>query len=156
MIAILGVVVLGYLSGSLPWGLWLGHWLRGVDVRTLGSGNLGATNVYRQLGPPIGLTVLALDIAKGALPTSKPSRPTGVERNVVVTMWDWMTPSTYGHDLISTDKRNPRVNANGLVYGAPEESTDRIPVLDPVANTASFITAPGMSSTPSISSMSRL
>ena len=68
MIAILGVVVLGYLSGSLPWGLWLGHWLRGVDVRTLGSGNLGATNVYRQLGPPIGLTVLALDIAKGALP----------------------------------------------------------------------------------------
>ncbi len=62
-------VGLGYLSGSLPWGLWLGRWLRGVDVRTLGSKNLGATNVYRSLGPAIGVAVLALDIAKGALPT---------------------------------------------------------------------------------------
>jgi glycerol-3-phosphate acyltransferase PlsY len=61
---------LGYLSGSLPWGLWLGRWLRGVDVRTLGSRNLGATNVYRSLGPPLGITTLLLDIAKGALPVA--------------------------------------------------------------------------------------
>ena len=58
----------GYVCGSLPFGLWLGRGLRGVDVRTLGSGNLGATNVYRSLGPPIGIATLALDMAKGALP----------------------------------------------------------------------------------------
>ena len=60
---------LGYLSGSLPWGLWLGRAMRGVDVRTLGSKNLGATNVYRSLGPAVGVPVLLLDVAKGALPT---------------------------------------------------------------------------------------
>lgn len=57
-----------YVSGSLPFGLWLGRWLRGVDVRTMGSGNLGATNVYRSLGPGIGVATLLLDIAKGAVP----------------------------------------------------------------------------------------
>ena len=62
------VLALGYVCGSLPWGLWLGRWLRGVDVRTLGSRNLGATNVYRTLGPGIGIAVLLLDVAKGALP----------------------------------------------------------------------------------------
>ena len=68
MTSLVVVLALGYLSGSLPWGLWLGRWLRGVDVRTVGSKNLGATNVYRSLGPGIGITVLVLDIAKGALP----------------------------------------------------------------------------------------
>jgi glycerol-3-phosphate acyltransferase PlsY len=67
--SLLAALAIGYLSGSLPWGLWLGRWLRGVDVRTLGSRNLGATNVYRTLGPAIGVSVLVLDIAKGALPT---------------------------------------------------------------------------------------
>lgn len=66
--AVAVTVLVAYASGSLPWGLWLGRWLRGVDVRTLGSGNLGATNVYRSLGPGIGVTTLVLDIAKGALP----------------------------------------------------------------------------------------
>lgn len=61
-------VGLGYLSGSLPWGLWLGRWFRGVDIRTVGSGNLGATNVYRSLGPVLGIVTLVLDMAKGALP----------------------------------------------------------------------------------------
>src|SRR5713101_7982535 len=60
----------GYLCGSLPSGLWLGRALRGVDVRTLGSGNLGATNVYRSLGRVIGIATLALDMAKGALPVA--------------------------------------------------------------------------------------
>ncbi len=69
MASLLVALALGYLSGSLAWGLWLGRWLRGVDVRTLGSRNLGATNVYRSLGPAIGIAVLVLDVAKGALPT---------------------------------------------------------------------------------------
>jgi glycerol-3-phosphate acyltransferase PlsY len=66
--AVLVAVGLGYFCGALPWGLWLGRWIRGVDVRTLGSKNLGATNVYRSLGAGIGLATLALDILKGALP----------------------------------------------------------------------------------------
>lgn len=58
----------GYVSGSLPWGLWLGRWVRGVDVRTVGSRNLGATNVYRSLGPGLGFATLALDMLKGTVP----------------------------------------------------------------------------------------
>jgi glycerol-3-phosphate acyltransferase PlsY len=59
------VLVPAYLLGALPWGLWVGF-ARGLDVRRHGSGNLGATNVYRTLGPRYGLLVLALDAAKGA------------------------------------------------------------------------------------------
>ena len=69
VLALMTALGLGYLAGSLPWGLWLGRAMRGVDVRTLGSKNLGATNVYRSLGPAVGVPVLLLDIAKGALPT---------------------------------------------------------------------------------------
>jgi len=67
-IGVLGPLVLGYLCGALPWGLWIGRLFRGVDVRTLGSGNLGATNVYRTLGPGLGLLTLLLDALKGVLP----------------------------------------------------------------------------------------
>ncbi|HET7226535.1 MAG TPA: glycerol-3-phosphate 1-O-acyltransferase PlsY [Candidatus Eisenbacteria bacterium] len=66
--ALLLTVLAGYVAGSLPFGLWLGRALRGVDVRTLGSGNLGATNVYRTLGPAVGVPTLVLDVLKGALP----------------------------------------------------------------------------------------
>jgi hypothetical protein len=81
-------------------------------------------------------------IAGGELPFAKPERPQGVERNVVVTMWDWSTPKHYMHDAISTDKNHPSVNANGLIWGAPEESTDLVPTLDPVKNVASTVKHP--------------
>ncbi len=55
-----------FALGSLPWGLWIGLWLRAIDVRRHGSGNLGATNVYRVLGRGPGLLVLLLDGLKGA------------------------------------------------------------------------------------------
>src|SRR5690554_4974591 len=57
--------VVSFLIGSIPSGLWIGRAVRGIDVRQHGSGNLGATNVYRTLGPVWGVTVLLLDAAKG-------------------------------------------------------------------------------------------
>ena len=56
-------------------------------------------------------------IAKGELPFAKPPRPQGVERNIVVTLRDWMNEKQYLHDLIASDRRNPTVNAYGPVYG---------------------------------------
>ena len=52
-------------------------------------------------------------IAKGELPFAKPPRPQGVERNIVVTLRDWMNEKQYLHDLIASDRRFPTVNANG-------------------------------------------
>ena len=78
-------------------------------------------------------------VAKGQLPKSEPPRPMGKERDVVVTEWDWSTPSTYLHDEIATDRRDPTVNAYGILYGSPEESSDFIPWLDPVKNTTGLI-----------------
>jgi hypothetical protein len=80
-------------------------------------------------------------IAAGELPFAHPPRPQGIERNVVITEWDWAAPTTYLHDAISTDKRHPTLNAYGKVYGSPEESTDFVPTLDPVRNVASFVRA---------------
>src|SRR5918997_2172316 len=60
------LVALGYLLGSLPFGYWLPRLFAGVDIRAIGSGNTGATNVWRALGFKLGLTVALLDIAKGA------------------------------------------------------------------------------------------
>jgi hypothetical protein len=78
-------------------------------------------------------------IAKGELPAVAPQRPQGKERNVVITMWDWADPKVYLHDEISSDKRNPTVNANGPIYGALEESGDYFPVVDPKTNKVSKI-----------------
>ena len=61
-------VVLGYLVGSLPTGLIVIRLLRGIDIRAHGSGNIGATNVFRVAGLPTAAIVLLLDMAKGAVP----------------------------------------------------------------------------------------
>jgi len=103
------------------------------------TGSLGRLDVKRA-------TALFADwtdrIAAGELPSSRPARPQGVERNVVLTLWDWAGPKDYLHDEVSTDKRNPRINANGLIYGATEESTDLFPVLDPVRHKATQVKMP--------------
>jgi hypothetical protein len=115
-------------------------------TRRILSGQAGAdmTNSVSLLGP-LGVQNFAdwTDrIAAGELPKARPERPQGIERNVVVTVWDWLDDKHYLHDLISTDKRNPTVNAGGPLYGATELSVGRMPVLDPKTNTATAITVP--------------
>ncbi len=62
------LVALGYLAGSIPFGVLLTRWFAGKDVRAGGSGNIGATNVTRVAGKKVGAAVLLLDAGKGALP----------------------------------------------------------------------------------------
>ena len=64
----LGLIALGYLAGSIPFGVILTRLVKGKDVRASGSGNIGATNVARVAGKTLGAVVLLLDAAKGALP----------------------------------------------------------------------------------------
>ena len=63
----LGLIALAYLLGSIPFGLILARQLGGHDVRKTGSGNIGATNVARVVGPAAGILTLLLDVGKGAL-----------------------------------------------------------------------------------------
>ena len=62
------LVVVGYLAGSIPAGYWLVRLTKGVDIRTVGSGNVGATNVWRTYGRNYGLPVMLFDVAKGLVP----------------------------------------------------------------------------------------
>ncbi|MDC0269115.1 glycerol-3-phosphate 1-O-acyltransferase PlsY [Synechococcus sp. AH-551-N23] len=59
-------LVLGYLLGSIPSGWLAGRWLKGIDLRELGSGSTGATNVLRQVGKGPALVVFLIDVGKGA------------------------------------------------------------------------------------------
>jgi len=112
--------------------------------RRVESGQAGAQMISRfaSVGQKRGLAMYADwsdRIAKGELPDAAPARPQGAERNAVVTLWDWADPKVYLHDDISTDKRNPTVNANGPIYGGLEESGDYLPVVDPAHTAATQI-----------------
>ncbi len=87
-------------------------------------------------------------VAKGETPKARPQRPQGEERNIVVTLRDWMNERQYLHDLISSDRRNPTVNAYGPLYGSPEYSSDDMPILDPVKNTTTSFRMPVAPDTP--------
>ncbi len=63
-----GALVLAYVSGSIPSAYIAGRMVKGIDLRTVGSGNLGATNVYRTLGARVAVVVFAVDMLKGAMP----------------------------------------------------------------------------------------
>ena len=111
--------------------------------RRIQSGQAGGqmANALNQLGLQRALGLFAdwTDrIAAGAVPPPPP-RPQGIERNVVVTQWDWADPKVYLHDVVSTDRRNPTLNPNGPLYGALELSADYVPVLDPVRHAATRI-----------------
>jgi acyl phosphate:glycerol-3-phosphate acyltransferase len=62
------VVLGGYLLGSMPFGYWVVRLFKGEDVRQAGSGNIGATNVWRTYGKSYGIPIVVLDIAKGFVP----------------------------------------------------------------------------------------
>lgn len=68
IMSVLLLLILAYLLGSLPIGLIVGKAVRGIDVREHGSGNIGASNVWRLLGPAWGSVVFVLDVGKGLLP----------------------------------------------------------------------------------------
>jgi acyl phosphate:glycerol-3-phosphate acyltransferase len=76
-----GVFVAAYLLGGIPWALLVGKWFYHVDLRTCGSGNLGTTNAYRELGTVAGVSVFLLDCAKGVL---------------AVAIAYWLLPSSWG------------------------------------------------------------
>src|SRR5947208_5119172 len=115
-------------------------------ARRMLSGQAGNNmiNGLGQLGPERALPMFAdwTDrIAAGELPPTPP-RPQGVERNVVITEWDWADPKAYLHDEVATDKRNPMLSATGLIYGAAELSVDYLPVLNPVSASAGQVKVP--------------
>jgi hypothetical protein len=117
-------------------------WMRRIKSGQAGNAMVGGLG---QLGPERATALFGdwtTRIAQGELPEEAPPRPQGMERNVVITQWDWADPKAYLHDEISTDKRNPNLNANGLIYGSPEESRDYLPVLDPVHSTISQVKVP--------------
>jgi hypothetical protein len=80
-------------------------------------------------------------IAKGEAPATAPPRPAGVERNLVITEWDWGTPKDGRSDATASDTLTGRVNANGFVFGA-SEMTDTINILDPVKHTSVVMKVP--------------
>ncbi len=116
-------------------------------ARRIESGQAGANmmNNIASLGRQRALKMFAdwTDrITAGEVPFAQPQRPQGAERNVVVTTWDYGDASKYTHDAVSTDKHNPTVNANGPIFGAPELSSDKLSVLDPVNNVAYEVDVP--------------
>jgi hypothetical protein len=121
----------------------LGEFNSGAEawMRRVGSGHTGEFMINRLAGQLGGVPFKYFGewtdrIAQGDLPKAKPERPKGVERNVVVTSWEWGSEKTFIHDLISSDRRNPTVNAYGKLYGSPEYSSDDMPILDPKTHTA--------------------
>lgn len=117
-------------------------WARRIASGQAGGSMVGLAN-DRLNGLPVRYMAEWTDrIAAGELPAQAPERPSGAERNVVATVRDWSSPQYYMHDLSGTDRRDPTVNGYGNLYGAPELSTDEMPILDPVANESSVFHVP--------------
>ncbi|MGC2411639.1 MAG: carboxypeptidase-like regulatory domain-containing protein [Stellaceae bacterium] len=126
-------------------------WMQRLSVGPAGHDMVG---FITQVMTPDGGQLAALAdwtdrIKAGELPNSSPRRPVGVERNLVVTVRDWLDPKHYLHDLTTTDRRHPTVNAYGPIYGDTELSSSAQPVLDPIHNTKTTILPPVREGTPS-------
>ena len=115
-------------------------WDYRLQTGVRGSGMSGAAT---SLNRPFALKMFAdwTDrIAKGETPAAPP-RPSGVERNVVLTLWDWGTDHSFMHDEVSTSKQIPTVNAGGRVY-AVSAGHGTLVILDPKTNETSEIEIP--------------
>jgi hypothetical protein len=114
------------------------------DHRTQVGQDAGSMiSAINALGREAGLTAFAdwTDrIAAGELPPVPP-RPEGMERNLVLTLWEWGKAATFAHDELSTDKRNPTANAYGPIYG-PDWGNDDFLQVDPIANSTSAVRIP--------------
>jgi hypothetical protein len=107
------------------------------------GGNAGGANLVNQMGHEqmVGIYADWTDrIAAGEVPQAPP-RPAGIERNLVLSVWDAGAPTTFMHDVISTDKRNPTLNSNGPIYGIDYHNGTLV-ILDPVKNTNQTIPLP--------------
>ena len=139
---------LGQLSTrTLPEGLGEFDSSEQAWARRIASGQAGNSMVRIAAEELKGLPIKYLAqwsdrIAAGELPAHVPERPSGVERNIVATVRDWSQAQFYMHDLSGTDRRDPTVNGYGKIYGAPELSTDEMPILDPLTNTATVFHLP--------------
>jgi hypothetical protein len=115
-------------------------WDYRLQAGVRGSGMSGAAT---SLNRPFALKMFADwtdKIAKGETPTP-PSRPRGLERNVVITLWDWGTDHSFMHDQVTTSRYNPSVNANGRVY-AVSAGHGTLVILDPKTSETSEIEIP--------------
>ncbi len=115
-------------------------WERRVQV---GQNSLSGINGVDRLGHERALTMFAdwTDrIAAGEIPPAPP-RPQGLERNIVVTLWDMGNETAFMHDVVATDKNHPTVNANGPIYGA-EWSHNTLEIVDPTRNTKMSLKVP--------------
>ena len=116
-------------------------WDYRLQTGVRGSGMSGAAS---SLNRPFALKMFSdwTDrIAKGETPSVLPPRPTGVERNVVVTLWDWGTDHSFMHDQVSTSKQNPTVNAGGRIY-AVSAGHGTLVILNPKTNETNEIEIP--------------
>jgi len=124
-------------------------------MRFIGSGQVGRSmmNTVDKMGRDRTLAMYADwgdRIAKGALPPVPP-RPDGAERNIVITMWNWGVPTSFMHAMISTDRRDPTVNANGVVIGSDwdgncgkkfEDAMTCLSIVDPKSNESYEVPVP--------------
>src|SRR5438128_2732145 len=109
---------------------------------TMGPSGPGMAANFKALGVQRKMYADWTDrIAEGAFPKVAPPRPKGVERNIVISMWDWALPTSRRSDVAATDERTPTMNANGLLYGTIQGS-DILAVLDPKKNETSMIKIP--------------
>jgi hypothetical protein len=113
-------------------------WERRVQSGQAGAQMAGALNGFGKDRILAAFADWTDRIAAGEVPPAPP-RPQGVERNIVITAWDWADPKSYLHDEVSTDRRNPTVNSRGLIYGSLELSKDYLPVLDPIKHVSSRV-----------------
>jgi hypothetical protein len=110
----------------------------------MGQRNSEMSGLMTDFGRPYGLKMFAdwTDrIAKGEVPAEVPARPQGVERNLVLTLWEWGTTVTKIHDIAASDKRKPTVAPNAQIYGT-DIARDMLSMLDPVNNRKSELLIP--------------